>query len=87
MIEALILGKPVLYIPGIDYNWGIPSIVSEKVCFISSLNELKNNLKKILENKKFYDEQQISSQKYLSKLISYHGNASDEFYQYIKNYI
>ena len=86
IIEALILKKPVIFIPGIDYNWGEPSIITEKGCLISSINELKNDLKCILNNPKLYDEQQTSSQKYLSKLISHHGNASDEFYKYLENY-
>ena len=86
IIEALILKKPVIFIPGIDYNWGDPSIINEKGCLISSINELKNDLKGVLNNTKLYAEQQNSSQKYLSKLISHHGNASDEFYKYLKNY-
>ena len=86
IIEALILKKPVIFIPGIDYNWGDPSIINEKGCLISSINELKNDLKGVLNNTKLYTEQQNSSRKYLSKLISHHGNASDEFYKYLKNY-
>ena len=86
IIEALILKKPVIFIPGIDYNWGKPSVINEKGCLISSITELKNDLEGILNNKKLYAEQQNSSQKYLSKLISHHGNASDEFYKYLKNY-
>ena len=86
IIEALILKKPVIFIPGIDYNWGEPSIITEKGCLISSINELKNDLEGILNDTKRYSEQQTSSQKYLSKLISHHGNASDEFYKYLENY-
>jgi len=86
IIEALILKKPVIFIPGIDYNWGDPSIINEKGCLISSISELKNDLKGVLNNTKLYAEQQNSSRKYLSKLISHHGNASDEFYKYLKNY-
>jgi len=86
IIEALILKKPVIFIPGIDYNWGDPSIINEKGCLISSINELKSDLEGVLNNTKLYAEQQNSSQKYLSKLISHHGNASDEFYKYLKNY-
>ena len=86
IIEALILKKPVIFIPGIDYNWGDPSIINEKGCLISSINELKSDLEEVLNNTKLYAEQQNSSQKYLSKLISHQGNASDEFYKYLKNY-
>ena len=68
IIEALILKKPVIFIPGIDYNWGDPSIINEKGCLISSINELKNDLKGVLNNTKLYEDQQNSSRKYLSKL-------------------
>ena len=86
IIEAFILKKPVIFIPGIDYNWEKPSIINEKGCLISSIGELKNDLKEILNDEKRYDEYQTSSQKYLSKLISHHGNASDEFYKHLKDY-
>ena len=85
LVEALILKKPVLFIPGMDYNWGNPSIVTEKGCFISDIDNLKNELKKILNDKKYVQEQQNLSQNYLSKLISFQGNGSQKFYEYLKN--
>ena len=85
IIEALILKKPVILIPGIDYNWGIPSIVNEKGCLISNLNELKQHLKIIIMNKNYFNEHK-SFQKYLSKLISFNGDASEEFYKLLRNY-
>ena len=65
MIEALILKIPVIYIPGIDYNWGMPSIIDEKGCYSSSIPELKHLLKKILfdlsiiDNNKLYKSKRI----------------------------
>tara|TARA_B100001540_G_C15787961_1_gene634111 strand:+ start:18 stop:1910 length:1893 start_codon:yes stop_codon:yes gene_type:complete len=85
LIEALILKKPVLFIPGMDYNWGNPSIVTEKGCFISDTDNLKNELEKILNDKKYLQEQQNLSQNYLSKLISFQGNGSQNFYEYLRN--
>ena len=85
LVEALILKKPVLFIPGMDYNWGNPSIVTEKGCFISDIDNLKNELERILNDNKYLQEQQNLSQKYLSKLISFQGNGSQKFYEYLKN--
>ena len=84
MIEALILKKPVIFIPGIDYDWGTPSIITEEGCMFSNIIELKENLQKILLNRGIYDEKK--SQEYISKLLSSHGNASENFYKYLKNY-
>ena len=84
MIEAMILKKPVLFIPGIDYNWGQPSIIPTNGCLISNMSEFENNLKNIIyvTNHNNYE----SSQNYLKKLISYQGNASSQFYKFLKNY-
>ena len=82
MIEALILKIPVIYIPGIDYNWGMPSIIDEKGCYSSSIPELKHLLKKILFDSNT-SEQNISSAQYLSKLINFQGKASEKFYNSI----
>ena len=84
MIEALILKKPVIFIPGIDYSWGTPSIITEDGCLNLNINELKENLQKILLDKNFYSHK--NSQNYISNLISFHGNASEEFYNFLKNY-
>ena len=84
MIEAMILKKPVLFIPGIDYNWGEPSIIPTNGCLFSNMSEFENNLKNIIyvTNHNNYE----SSQNYLKKLISYQGNASSQFYKFLKNY-
>ena len=84
MIEAMILKKPVLFIPGIDYNWGQPSIIPNNGCLISNMSEFENNLKNIIyvTNNNNYE----SSQNYLKKLISYQGNASPQFYKFLKNH-
>ena len=84
MIEALILNKPVIFIPGIDYRWKNPSIISERGCLSLNISELKENLQKILLDKNFYSKQ--DSQKYISNLLSFQGNASEEFYNFLKNY-
>ncbi len=85
LVEALILKKPVLYMPGIDYNWGTPSIVTENGCFVTDIDNLKNELNKILSDKKYVHEQQNLSQIYLSKLINFQGNSSKKFYEFLKN--
>lgn len=85
LIEAIILKKPVLFIPGIDYGREIPSIISENGCFVSNIENLKNELEKILHNKEYLDKQQNLSQNYLSKLISFQGNASQKFYECLNN--
>ena len=86
IIEALILKKPVILVPGIDYNWENPSIINEKGCLISNLDELKQLLKIIIMNKNYFNQHE-SFQKYLSRLISFNGNASEEFYKLLRHYI
>ena len=85
LIEALILKIPVIFIPGVDYNYDDPSIVTEKGCFISNVDDLEQLLKKIFSDKNEINKQQILSQKYLSRLISNPGTGSENFFKYLNN--
>ena len=83
IIEALILKKPVILIPGIDYNWGSSSLETENGCLISTPEKIKQDLKQILDDKNYFVKND-SFQKYLSKLIHYNGNASKIFYESLR---
>ena len=83
IIEALILKKPVILIPGIDYNWGSSSLETENGCLISTPEKIKQDLKQILADKNYF-VRNTSFQKYLSKLIHHNGNASKIFYESLR---
>jgi len=84
MIEAIILGKPVIFIPGIDYNYKNPSVVELNGCLTSNIKNVKDDLLKILHNEKIYLEIQNLSNNYLKKLIDFQGNSSKKFYEFLK---
>tara|TARA_B110000467_G_scaffold72457_1_gene65763 strand:+ start:531 stop:2426 length:1896 start_codon:yes stop_codon:yes gene_type:complete len=84
MIEAIILGKPVIFIPGIDYNWKNPSVVELNGCLTSNIKNIKDDILKILHNEKTYLEIQNSSNNYLRKLIDFQGDSSKKFYEFLK---
>ena len=84
MIEAIILGKPVIFIPGIDYNWKNPSIVELNGCVTSDIKNINDDLLKILQNEKFCSKIQNSSSNYLTKLIDHQGYSSKKFYEFLK---
>jgi len=84
MIEAIILGKPVIFIPGIDYNWKNPSVVELNGCLTSNIKNIKDDLLKILQNEKFCSEIQNLSNNYLKKLIDFQGCSSEKFYEFLK---
>ena len=84
MIEAIILGKPVIFIPGIDYNWKNPTVVELNGCLTSDIKNIKDDILKILHNEKIYLEIQNSSNNYLRKLIDFQGDSSKKFYEFLK---
>jgi UDP-N-acetylglucosamine 2-epimerase len=84
MIEAIILGKPVIFIPGIDYNWKNPSIVELNGCLTSNIKNIKDDLLKILQNEKFCSDIQNLSNNYLRELIEFQGHSSKTFYEFLK---
>ena len=86
MIEAIILGKPVIFIPGIDYNWENPSIVKLNGCLSSDIKNVKSDLLKILQDRDFCSGIQNLSNNYLTKLINFQGHSSKKFYECLKKY-
>ena len=84
MIEALILNKPVIFIPGIDYNWKNPSLLNMNGCLTSNIKNIGNDLLKVLNNDYLSSETKNASDNYLSKLIDFQGISSEKFYEYLK---
>ncbi|MBN19386.1 MAG: hypothetical protein CL758_07945 [Chloroflexi bacterium] len=81
MIEALILNKPVIFIPGIDYNWKNPSLLNMNGCLSSNIKNIRNDLLRILNDDYNSSEMKKASEEYLSKLINYQGYSSKKFYE------
>ena len=87
MIPSLILQKPILSIPFIDYNFGIPSIYKDEGCKLLQLSEFEQTLVKI-ENDKNYRECLIENgNEFLKKCIVNRNNSSILIWEYIANFI
>ena len=81
--SAQILGKPVVIVPGIDYNWGIPSILKTKSCIISSTDNLSENLNRLLNDVNFRSSVLFEARAFLKQLISFQGMASQKLYKFL----
>ena len=84
MIEAMILKKPVIFIPGIDYNWKNPTIITANGCINSNIKNLKTDILKILENEEYSKRIMQASDNYLSELIHFQDKSSDKFYKFLE---
>ncbi len=84
MIEALILNKPVVFIPGIDYNWKNPSLLNMNGCLSSNIKNIRNDLLRILNDDYNSSEMKKTSEEYLSELINFQGYSSKKFYEFIQ---
>jgi len=84
MIEAVILKKPVIFIPGIDYNYKNPTIITANGCIKSDIKNLKTDILKMLKNVEYSKGIMQGSENYLSELIHFQGKSSDRFYKFLE---
>jgi len=84
IIQGQILQKPVISIPLINYNWGEPSIYTEKSCLLIKLEQLEMNLKKIRDDPNFKNEIITNGNKFLNNCFKNKDDSCKLIWNYIK---
>ena len=84
ILEAQILHKPVISLPGINYHWGYPSVFES--CLVSNLSDLKSNLNTILNDdikrQELIKKGNIFAKKYVNNL----GTSIPTIIKYLENF-
>ena len=83
ILEAHLLKKPVISIPIINFNLGTPKIFTSNSCIVSPINELENNLIKILNDSKFRNELLKRANDFIQNYIVNLNNASKKLNEFL----
>ena len=79
VLDALVMGKPVMNISLVDENYNFQFIKDNAVMQVTYKSDLEKNLKTILYDNDFRKELIQNGQKHLHRYLLNHGNASEYF--------
>ena len=79
ILEAQILHKPVITIPVVDYNLGIPQVFKDDSCIVCPPDDFENKLKMILDDKEVKQQVIQKGDSFVKKYLSNPGKASEKF--------
>jgi len=83
ILEAQLLKKPVISVPIINFNLGTPKVFSSNSCIVSPINELEDNLIKILNDSKFRNELLERANNFIKNYIVNLNNASKKLNEFL----
>ena len=84
ILEAQILKKPVITIPIVDYNMGIPEIFLTDSCLVCEPENFQSKLEEILNNDKVKYEVVQKGNEFLKKYLANPKKASEKFLDLLK---
>jgi len=85
IVEAQIIGKPVIYVPIFDERYGTPEIFKSNSCVISSINNFESDLERILNDTSFRHKTINSANDFLKNYFTNYNQASDELLKFLDN--
>lgn len=83
ILQSQILQKPVIVIPIIEYNWGIPTIYKNKSCIVSTVDDLNDELLK-LKDQHYKDDLIERGNKFVDICLTNKNSASEKLWKYIQ---
>lgn len=83
MLQGQILQKPVISIPIIDYDWGIPTIYKSKSCIVSTVDSLEEELVK-LQNQEYRTSIIVQGNKFVKLCLINTNTASQKLWKHIQ---
>ena len=84
ILESYLLQKPVICLPIIDYNLGIPTLFDLNADMIISIEKVQMTLEKLMCDKEFKNKTIQRQNKFVEYYLSNHGNSSKKLLEYIK---
>ena len=85
IIEGQILQKPVISIPTINYKWGNPEVYNSKSCLICNMNNLEENIIKLLNDKNFQNQIILSGNNFIQRYLFHRGSSAKKILEYLTN--
>ena len=84
ILESYLLQKPVICLPIIDYNLGIPTLFDFNADMFISIEKVQMTLEKLMCDKEFKNKTIQRQNKFVEYYLSNHGNSSKKLLEYIK---
>ena len=85
IIEGQILQKPVISIPTINYKWGNPEVYNSKSCLICNMDNLEENIIKLLNDKNFQNQIILSGNNFIQRYLFHKGSSAKKILEYLTN--
>ena len=83
ILESYLLEKPVICLPIIDYNLGIPALFDFNSDMIISIEKFQIVLEKLMHDKDFKNKIIQTQNKFVENYLANHGNSSKKLLEYI----
>ena len=83
ILESYLLEKPVICLPIIDYNLGIPALFDFNSDMIISIEKFQTVLEKLMHDKDFKNKIIQTQNKFVKNYLANHGNSSKKLLEYI----
>ena len=87
VLDAHILGKPVISLTVKDNDWGIPTALKNKSCLITDLDKLEDNLQNVLNNEHTKNELIQNGIKSSNEYLSYQNNGSTKLIGFLEELV
>ena len=87
ILDAHILGKPVISLTVKDNQWGIPTAFKNNSCLVTDLEKFNDDLKNILNNEDFKNQLIINGVKSSKEYLSYQNNGSKELIKFLEKLV
>ena len=84
ILDAHILGRPVISLSVKDNGWGIPPALKNNSCLVSDIEKLNDNLKDVLNNKEVRNQLIKNGTKSSNQYLSYQNNSSSKLIGFLE---
>ena len=84
ILESYLLQRPVICLPIIDYNIGIPTLFDFNSDMNISIEKFQITLEKLMRDNNFKNQIIQRQNKFVENYLANHGNSSKKLIEYIK---
>lgn len=85
ILECLMLQKPLVCVPAIDFNFGIPEPLRSNSCAITTIDNLEETVLKIMYNENYKKELIERGNMYVREYISNPNHSSEKLFEFLNS--
>tara|TARA_B100000953_G_scaffold292581_1_gene279955 strand:+ start:30 stop:1946 length:1917 start_codon:yes stop_codon:yes gene_type:complete len=87
ILDAHLLGKPVISLSVKDNGWGIPPALKNNSCLVTDLEKLNDDLKDVLNNEQIRNQLIKNGMKSSNEYLSYQNNGSSKLIGFLEEFV